>query len=125
MNRKGYLLIEVIFGLSLFALVAGVVTQGFLVGLKLFREAGGTDPNEAVITTLLINRIKTTTTGTPIKMHFGSEEWQIKVDTAENIKNISPQLYALNIGIAKVVNAQGKSIASPIEKKYHIFRYLF
>lgn len=115
-------MIEVIVGLSLFALVTGIVTEGFLIGLKLYKDAD-VDPNEAVITTMLINRIKNNTT--KATMHFiGQEEWDIEVKNPINPISGTAKLYALNISIAKLKDSHGNAV-TPIEKKeYNIFRYL-
>jgi hypothetical protein len=123
MDRKGYLLIEIIFGLSLFALVAGVVTQGFLIGLKLYRDAG-TDSNEAVITMLLINRIKKATSGATTSIKLNEEEWQVRIENASELAKALPGLWALNINVAKIKDSKGNNVQPLEEKKYNIFRYL-
>jgi hypothetical protein len=124
MDRKGYLLIEVIFGLSLFAMIAGIVTHGFLIGLRLFREAR-TDSSEAVVTMLLINRIKRNNAarGTNIPIKLGREEWQLNIENANLVANNVPDLWALGVAIAKLKDSAGNNV--PLEeKKYNIFRYL-
>jgi hypothetical protein len=125
MSRKGYLLIEVIIGLSIFTLVAGAVTQGFLVGLKLYDESEKVDLNEGIITNILLNRIKKTTdANSPVNAKFGPEEWKAEVITKSPVKEISQNLYALNVEVAKTIDAQGNRLEHPTGKKYAVFRYL-
>ncbi|MDR2807149.1 MAG: prepilin-type N-terminal cleavage/methylation domain-containing protein [Puniceicoccales bacterium] len=125
MNRRGYLLIEVIIGLSIFALVAGVVTQGFLVGLDLYKNASDADPNEGIIATILVNRIKNSmSAGSSFEIGLGQEKWKLTLKEKTPIASISPQLYALAISIAKIAErGSDKPIDKPIEKEYAIFRH--
>ncbi|MDR0740736.1 MAG: hypothetical protein LBF34_03440 [Puniceicoccales bacterium] len=123
MDRKGYLLIEVILGLSVFALAAGVVTHGFLLGLNLHKNAG-IDSNEAVVTTLLINRIKQATVGTTFSIKLDKEEWELKLEKANAITTgVLSNLWALDISVAKIKDFKGNGVLRE-EKKYSIFRYL-
>jgi hypothetical protein len=124
-KRRGYLMIEVIIGLSIFALVAGVVTQGFLVGLKLYSDVDDGDPQESVITFILTNRIKSSM-GTDASMEagFGSEKWKMEIKAKNQIANIGQKLYAFNVSVAKIVDSQGNRIDRPQAQEYHIFRYL-
>ncbi|MDR3317614.1 MAG: prepilin-type N-terminal cleavage/methylation domain-containing protein [Puniceicoccales bacterium] len=124
-DRKGYLLIEVIIGLSIFALVTGVVTQGFLTGLKLYGEADDADPNESVVAPMLINRITNKTDlNAPIEIGLGKEKWKVEVKAKNQISSVSQKLYALDIGITKSIDLNGRNIDPPLEKAYHIFRYM-
>jgi hypothetical protein len=123
MRRKGYLLIEIVFALSLFALVAGVVSQGFLFGLKLYKKSKNNNSNEGVITTLLINRIKEPKVGDLIEMTFGQESWRLRIDELTKVARISNSLNALAIKVSKTIDAKGNPVAAPEEKEYHIFRY--
>ncbi|MDR0678562.1 MAG: hypothetical protein LBF44_03440, partial [Holosporaceae bacterium] len=80
------MLIEVILGLSIFALFAGGVTQIFLMGLQLYQESTD-DPNEAVIFMALVNRIQKgkETAGSLIELPFHYKDtqeniWKLKVE---------------------------------------------
>ncbi|MDR1366868.1 MAG: hypothetical protein LBJ13_03110 [Puniceicoccales bacterium] len=133
-RRKGYLLIEVILGLSIFALFAGGVTQMFLIGLQLYQTSTD-DPNEAVISVALINRIQKgkETVGSSIELPFhykNNQEdiWKLKVEESHELKGIFPKaeakLYALKVSIGKTsanANASGNSPTFE-EKTYEIFR---
>ncbi|MDR1435546.1 MAG: hypothetical protein LBI77_04045 [Puniceicoccales bacterium] len=127
MNRRGYLLIEVIIGLSIFALTTGAITQGFLLGLKMYKMTDSVDPNEAVITTTLINRIKSSMdpTGSSIVMKFGKNEtWKLELRQKTSVANISPSLCYLKIVVTKTRDSEGTKIDQPEEKEYTIFRHL-
>ncbi|MDR1590750.1 MAG: hypothetical protein LBR92_02010 [Puniceicoccales bacterium] len=139
MDRKGYLLIEIIFALALFGVTAGVVTNGFLIGLRL-REKADTNRNEAVVTTMLINRINRmptsnnapnapnapTTIRSEIEMHFGKEKWRLKIAPGSQylVGGTFPKLFACDIKVAQIEDFNGNKIASPEEKEYHIFRHI-
>jgi hypothetical protein len=124
-KQRGYLLIEVIIGLSIFALVAGVVTQGFLVGLKLYGEADDADPNEGVITAILTNRIKSSMgTDASMEMGLGSEKWKMDIKGKNQVPNVSQKLYALNVSVTKITDSQGNRIDHPTSQTYSIFRYI-
>ncbi|MDR0590653.1 MAG: prepilin-type N-terminal cleavage/methylation domain-containing protein [Puniceicoccales bacterium] len=124
-KRRGYLLIEVIIGLSIFALFAGVVTQGFLVGLKLYGEADDADPNAGVIAAVLANRIKSSTgPDTSIEMGFDAEKWKMDIRAKGQVSNISQKLYAFSVNVAKIADIQGNRSDRAAPQEYHIFRYL-
>lgn len=124
-KRRGYLLIEVIIGLSIFALFAGVVTQGFLVGLKLYGETDDTDPNAGVIAAVLTNRIKSSMgPETSLEMGFDSEKWKMDIKAKSQISNISQKLYAFSVNVAKITDTQGNRLDHALPQEYHIFRYL-
>jgi hypothetical protein len=145
-NRRGYLLIEVILGLSIFAIFAGCVTQIFLLGFKLHATVTE-DPNEGFITNILINRIKSgsvnpnTEIGLPIHYDAKSkyeEKWVLKVKGSTDIsERLFPgrnrdsnggKLYALEIEVQKTEHRDFSKPDSPskeLEKKtYKIFRYV-
>ncbi|MDR2201125.1 MAG: hypothetical protein LBN94_03390 [Puniceicoccales bacterium] len=128
MNRKGYLLIEIIIGLSIFLLAAAAITQGILVGLKIHQGISARDPNEALIATSLINCFHPINPRNPINarefsMEFMAdsnilEKWEIKSSQSEQSGTSIPKLYALNIHIQKVEpKPEGP------QTTYPVFRY--
>jgi hypothetical protein len=137
-SKRGYLLIEVILALSIFALFAGSVTQMFLLGLKFYNDS--TDgPNEATISMVLINRIKkehvgSGATGTSIELPFqplpdsGTDEegWRLQIESAQEIPSITPKngakFYALKVKIGKIPTSSTESSPLLNEKTYEIFR---
>ncbi|MDR1303242.1 MAG: type II secretion system GspH family protein [Puniceicoccales bacterium] len=124
-KRRGYLLIEVIIGLSIFALFAGVVTQGFLVGLKLYGEADEADPNAGVIAAVLTNCIKSSMgPDASIEMGLDAEKWKMDIKAKSQVPNISQKLYAFSVNVAKTADSQGNRSDQATHQEYHIFRYL-
>ncbi|MDR0418464.1 MAG: hypothetical protein LBH08_03465 [Puniceicoccales bacterium] len=133
-SEKGYLLIEVILGLSIFALFAGGVTQMFLIGLQLYQTSVD-DPNEAVVAVALINRIQKgkEVVGSLIELPFHykndqEEMWKLKVEESHELKGIFPKaetkLYALKVSIGRT-STNANTSRNPLvseEKSYEIFR---
>jgi hypothetical protein len=96
-QRNGYLLIEVILALSIFALFAGGVTQIFLMGLQLYQESTD-DANEAVISMAPVNRIQKgkETAGSLIELSFHCKDnqeniWKLKAEESHELKGASPK----------------------------------
>lgn len=129
-KNKAFLLIEVIVALSIFALLAGAITQGFLTGMKMRSSVEVRDEsNEAVITNMLINKIEKTSlppASKPIKVSIPLEgekkdqedTWQLVVKESKKIF-ASNNLYALKVEISKTPSSPGET-----PKVYNIFRYI-
>lgn len=142
-KSRGALLIEIIIALSVFAMTAAMVTRTFLTGLELQKVSTG-NPNEAIIKTTLINRIKLENIADHSKkielpLYFGdnkndkniSETWNLEVVSSQKINPCNGDnettkasaltstegLYRVNVKIW-----EGKDDKD--SQEYEIFRYL-
>lgn len=131
MKRDGYLLIELIIAISIFGLLAGVATQGILLGLAMNSHTPEIrEGNTTVLTNCLINKIRkaTATPGNTVALKHptandrGNEEWSLKINDVKSPSNLIggsvpiKNLYSLDVEI--------KNLKDITAKKYTIFRYL-
>lgn len=117
-KNRAFLLIEVIFALSLFAIFAGAITQGFMTGLNVRSQSGvSVNPNDIVKINLLIDNItlKHIQEKEKIELSFPVldensqnkiEKWELNIKNSKEIKTIgstdevknSENEYELSVG---------------------------
>ena len=105
-KSRAFLLIEVIFALSLFAIFAGAITQGFMTGLNVRNQSDANlDPNDLIKINLLIDRIqsehsKNNSSDIKVEAEFptsdktlqkDAEKWTLTVKNKKEIKSIGSE----------------------------------